>query len=367
MKKILVVITTGFVSWGGLTTAYMNYYRVLDKENLLIDFASMNEVEEDLKKEIGEEGGCYYQLSDKRKKPFRYLLDLNRLLGKNHYDVIHVHGNSATMAGELVLARYNKVLVRIAHCHTSQVQHPIMNQLLLPFFIRSYTVGIACSKVAGDWLYPNGTFEIFHNVINTVKYRFNADHRNHIRKLYKIEDKFVIGHVGKLYEAKNHRFLLEIFKEIYSKNQDVILLLVGDGHLREELEEWVDRSRLNEAVIFAGMQDNAAPFYCGMDVFLFPSLYEGFGLAAVEAQCSGLLCVLSNSLTRETKIAEDTSYIELEKRLWVEEATRKLCQINQEFRSKRSNEAIHQIEVLGLSDRKEARKLRALYLAGEEK
>lgn len=316
-KKILVVITTGFTSWGGLTTVFMNYYRAMDKENLLIDVASMNEAEQELVQEIADNGGKYIKFTDKRKNPIRYYQEYWKIC--KDYDVVHIHGNSPTMAGELYMAKVKKIPIRIAHNHTTQGKHPILNILLSPAFRHSYTVGIACSKQAGDWLYKTKNYKVMKNTIEVQKYGFKDEVRGMLRRNYNIESNDIVyGHVGKFVDQKNHIFLLDVFERIHRINPQTKLLLVGDGDLRETIERKIEEHHLQTAVILVGMQKDASSFYSAMDIFLFPSKIEGFGLALLEAQCSGLRCIASDKVSREVNVTNQVEFLALEKQIWVE-------------------------------------------------
>ena len=210
MKKILIVITTGMAPYGGLTTVMMNYYRAMDRSELKIDFASTNVLCDELRDELKQNNSNYYNLGDRKKCLPIYIYKLKKVLQINQYDVIHVNGNSA-MLFELGIAKKIGVPVRIAHCHTSKTSHPFINNILIDEFKKNYTKAVSVSSTAGDWLYGKNNYTILNNAINTEKYRFCKNIRNEYRNKYNLEGKFVVGHVGKLYEPKNHLFLLKIF------------------------------------------------------------------------------------------------------------------------------------------------------------
>ena len=153
MKRILVIITTAFTSTGGLASVMLNYYRSLDKKELQIDFASTNIVAPDLNAEIRKNGSKYYRLP-KRKNIFFYWKAVKSL--SRNYDIVHVHANSATAVIELSAAKAAGVAKRIHHNHNSKTKHPVINALAHPFFKHSYTNAIACSQLAGDWLFGKG-------------------------------------------------------------------------------------------------------------------------------------------------------------------------------------------------------------------
>lgn len=313
--KILIIITTGFVSYGGLTTVMMNYYRFIDKTIFQIDFASTNEeIESTLKEELSKNGSRYYPLGDRKKEPFRYLCRLDRIIKNGNYDVVHVNSNSATAALELCIAKKNHVRKRIVHNHTGSCEHILLHKLLYPLFLTSYTDSIAVSEKAGEWLFPKGTYTILENGIDCEKYRFSYIYRTEIRKKYGISDNtIVIGHLGKLHKSKNHHFLIQVFNAIHNKCPNSVLLLVGDGELRSKIEEEVERMGINDFVIFAGMQFETQKYLSAMDYFVFPSLWEGMPLSMIEAQASGLACFISDRIDAGVCITDAVYVLSLDK------------------------------------------------------
>lgn len=300
MKRVLVVITTAFVKEGGLTSVMMNYYRALNKDKLQIDFASTNKIQDNLLNEISAEGSVYYKLPH-RSSVISYFRSLSKIC--KTYDVIHIHGNSATTAIELFAAWISNVRKRIVHIHTSKSEHNVMHQLSMPIFKRLNTVPIACSDIAGEWIFGNNNFIILKNAINTSSYLYNKSIRESTRNMLNIDDKFVIGHIGKFMVAKNHSFLLEIFKEILTLKSNSVLLLVGDGVLRPNIEADIDRLNLKNNVIVLGMRNDIPELLQAMDICLLPSLWEGLPLSVLEAQVAGLTCFVSSTITDQVKMS----------------------------------------------------------------
>lgn len=318
MTKILVVFTTAFVPTGGLTTVMMNYYRVLDKRKLRIDFACTNNPPNELLEEIQLQGSTYFKLP-KRKNVFNYFRKLKNLA--KGYDVIHVHGNSSTSVIELFAAKLACVKKRIVHNHNSQTGHPVVNKLLQPFFEKSYTHAVACSLLAGNWLFGKDCFLVLKNAIDVERFRFKKDFRDSIRQELNIpQHDVVLGHIGKFVEAKNHLFLIKIFSKYLEKHPDSTLLLVGDGPYREKIEREIKENGIEQKVVLAGLRTDTPQLLSAMDCFVFPSLWEGLPLSVLEAQASGLPCYLSANITKEVGVAANVQFIELEKSVdfWAE-------------------------------------------------
>jgi glycosyltransferase involved in cell wall biosynthesis len=183
---------------------------------------------------------------------------------------------------------------------------------------------IACSKSSGEWLFGSAckkdNFFIFNNAIDAKTFIFDEDIRTDKRKEFQIEDKFIIGHIGRFTIPKNHEFLIDIFKAVYDRNNNAILMLIGDGELRSLIEKKVNNLGLTNNVIFTGLRSDISELLQVMDVFVFPSLYEGLPVTLVEAQAAGLPCVISDRITGDVKITNLVEYISLDDNIdyWAE-------------------------------------------------
>lgn len=313
-KKILIIITTEFIPSGGLTTVMMNYYRSIDKNKYDIDFGSTNSyVEPNLMLELNKNNSNYYCLGERKRQVHKYIFNLYFLLKHNDYDIIHINSNSATAAIELGIAKLCSVKQRIVHNHTSKCDHRYVHKILYPIFKKLYTDAISCSKKAGNWIFLDGNFTILNNGIISDNFKFNEVKRNIIRKHLDIgENCTVIGHLGKIYKPKNHLFLIDVFFEYHKLNKNSKLMLVGDGDLRKQVEEKVNQYNIVNNVIFCGMQSNVSDYLSAMDIFLFPSIWEGMPLSVIEAQASGLKCFLSNRIDNAVNVTDSVEFYALE-------------------------------------------------------
>ena len=311
MKRVLIVITTGFASWGGLTTVMMNYFRNMDRSDLQVDFASTNEVDEASLAELHTLGARYFNLGDRKKNLPGYMFNLYKLIRREKYDVLHVNGNSATMAFDLLPGCICGVPVRIAHGHTTRSGYPRAHKLLSPFFKKMYTHGVVTSKAAGEWLYGEA-YTVLNNAIDVCRYAFSPETRDRVRKDLGLEGKYVVGNVGKLNPPKNHTFLLDIFKQIHSQRSDAALVIAGGGETEAELRRKCKDLGIEDSVIFLGMLDNTRDILQAFDVFVFTSKFEGLGMALIEAQAAGLECVCSDVVPIETKVSDYIRYLSLE-------------------------------------------------------
>lgn len=210
----------------------------------------------------------------------------------------------------LYAAKRAGIPVRVSHSHSSAGKgEPVRTALKYVLRLGSHwfaTDFFACSELAGRFQFGNrmvdkGDVVLIHNAIDTRRFSFDPVARAEIRKEYDIpEGCVVIGHVGRFVPQKNHVYLLKVFREYNLHNPNSLLLLLGDGTLRSSIMNKIEEYGLSKNVIFTGNVDNAEQYYSAMDIFLMPSTYEGLSLVAVEAQCSGLLVILSNAMTKET-------------------------------------------------------------------
>jgi glycosyltransferase EpsF len=194
------------------------------------------------------------------------------------------------------------------------------------------TQWLACGEAAaingwGRRAFEKGKVIILPNAIDPDRFKFSEKSRREIRTRYGIkDDDFVVGHVGRFYPQKNHEFLIDVFSEVRQQKVNAKLLLLGDGPRQEIIRHKVESLGLTESVIFAGLQNDTAPFYSAMDIFAFPSLWEGLPLTLVEAQYAGLPCVVSENVTKEVIITNYCTQIkELSLILWTIYLKNALC------------------------------------------
>lgn len=329
MIRVLVVESTVF-GYDGITNVMTNYYTYLDHSKIHMDIVTINPVSEKFKRILEKNGSKNYVLPFRNKNPIKYISVLKKILKKGEYDIIHVHGCSATMAVEMFAAKQSGVKVRIAHSHNTTCDHVKIDKLLRPFFDSLCNVGFACGQEAGKWLFPKKSFTVISNGIDLDKYQFNNKYRKEIREQFELENKIIIGHVGRFSEQKNHRKLIDIFREYGKRHDNAKLVLIGDGELREEIENRVKNEKLD--VIFVGITDEVYKWLQAMDIIVFPSLFEGLPLGLVEAQAAGLPCVLSNTISPATKITDNLEFIGLDSSLieWTSEIDELLAKTDRE-------------------------------------
>lgn len=316
IKRVLQVVT--IMNRGGLETMLMNYYRKLDRSKIQFDFMVHREERGDYDDEIEQMGGKIYRMLSI--KPGNYRSYFNQLecffKDNNQYQVVHSHINENS---GFVLKAANRAGIpcRIAHSHLSDLKFDYK----YPFRIygrlnlkSSMTHRFACSQKAGEWLFGKKeaqSLTILNNAVDTNRFRYNTLIRNQYRTKLEIENKLVIGHVGRFNPQKNHEFLIDIFKEVNEQNRATVLLLIGDGYLKSHIEEKVKQLNLSNNVMFLGLREDIPELMQAMDLFLFPSLFEGLPVVLVEAQAAGLRCITSTGVTEEVNITNQVEFLDL--------------------------------------------------------
>lgn len=310
MKRILHVF--GKLDRGGAETMIMNLYRKIDRNNLQFDFVVHTEEVGDYESEILKYGGAIYRVPSYRgNNHFQYVQAWKQLLDEHpEFEIVHGHVRS-TAAIYLYMAKHRgKITISHSHSTTSGngFSAQIKNILQLPIrYIADYMV--APSEAAAIWLFGKNVvnksnFFVLKNSIDAKLYTYNESTRLRIREQLNIENKFVIGHVGRFHQLKNHEFLIDIFYEILKKNKDSVLMLIGDGELYSIIKNKVSLLGIKDQVLFLGKKENVYDYYQAMDMFVFPSYYEGLGLVVIEAQAAGLKSIVSSRIPKEAYLSE---------------------------------------------------------------
>ena len=297
----------------GVSSVVLNYYRNIDHEKCVFDFIIHEPLDTELQKELEQTGSHIYQMPQLsgRNMP-RYKKELRKFFTEHceTYKIVHGHLPNAAVfyLGE---AKRVGVPFRILHSHNSCGSDSMVKRIR-NFFLNHMGVCMAnlyfsCSERAAEYLYGKKRkrrVTIWNNSIEPEKFAFCLKTREILRKQYQIGDQLVIGHMGRFAEQKNHRFLVEIATRLKEQTDDFVLLLVGEGKLRPEIEKKVRELGLKENVIFTGTVKNPQDYYQMMDIFLLPSLYEGLPVVAVEAQAAGLPCFIADTVTEEVVLTD---------------------------------------------------------------
>lgn len=310
--RILHIVT--YMGRGGLETLIMNCYRHIDREQVQFDFLVHRDFRADYDDEIEALGGKIYRLP--RLNPFSpgYFKALHSFFRSHpEYKIVHCHLDCLS-AIPLSAAKKCGIPVRIAHAHSTSQDQDWKYPLKL-FFKKlipsSATHFFACSQAAGNWMFHNQPVTVINNGIDTNLFRFHPDVRNEVRKELGISTQLVLGHTGRFMYPKNHSFLIDIFNEVHKRNPSSSLLLVGAGPMEDQIRSKCDSLGLTDCVHFLGLRTDVERILQAMDIFVMPSIYEGLGIAAVEAQATGLPCFLSDTIPQECAMTDAVYYLPL--------------------------------------------------------
>lgn len=299
----------------GLETMLMNYYRNIDRTKIQFDFLTHRPYRSDYDDEIESLGGKIYYAPRLYPQNYPAYFRWMRKFFKEHpeYKIVHSHIDTMSYL-PLLAAKKAGVPIRIAHSHNTSLDRDFKYLLKQYFRLKINSVcthRLACGEEAGKFLFGNRSFKVIPNAIDAEKFYFNEELRNKKREELGIKGEFVVGHVGRLSYQKNHKFLIEIFKELLKKEPESLLLLVGVGEKEEELRNQVKNLGINDKVRFLGNRSDVNELYQAMDVFVMPSFFEGIPVVGVEAQFAGLPCIFSDKVPEEVKFSSKTNFISL--------------------------------------------------------
>lgn len=312
--RVLQVVT--IMNRGGIETMIMNHYRTIDKSKFQFDFLVHRQEKGDYDDEIEQLGGKIYRAFPIRPwKYFQYFKWLNHFFhNNNHFIAIHSHIQENSGLVFKIAKKHNlNNLISHSHIATLGIDYKYLFRSYGRILTKKYaTKRLACGVKAGEFLYgKNSKFTIFHNAINSNEFSFKPLSREQIRKELGLSNYFVIGNISRFCAQKNHTYIIDIFEQIYNKNNSVKLLLIGDGPLRSEITQKVRDKRLTDNVMFLGIRTDIHRLLQAIDVILFPSLFEGLPVSIIEAQASGLPCILSDTVDKDVKITPNVNFISL--------------------------------------------------------
>ena len=313
MIKILMVL--GNTGRGGAQAYAMNVLRSIDRSRFHIDFVVNYIYENGYADEIRENGSTIHVIPKfKGTNYFAYVRAFNKVLDEGNYDIVHGHVSSSASIYLRIAKEHH--CITIAHSHSAGYRGNGIEQQIKRVFTfgakKQADYWFGCSRLAAERMFgrnykSNPKYHDIPNAIIVDRYRYNEEIRARIREQYGISnDAIVYGHVGSFSAPKNHRFLIEVFKKIYSDQREkACFILVGDGLLKDNIRKMVMQNGLSDRVIFTGNVDNVNEFLMAMDVLVFPSLFDGFPVTLLEAQAAGLPCISSNTITSEVNITEN--------------------------------------------------------------
>ena len=316
-KNVCVCQVLHGIVGGGSEQVVLNYCSRM--HDIHFDLLYQYEPNQQILERFNEAGINCIRIPDKVHHPLKHLWSMFRIFRKGKYDVVHSHLDWFMNSYVCFLATLAGIKKRMAHHHqayTVEASFRAAPRNLLCAIMR-----IPCKLFANHWLacgeaaaingwgrsaVKSGKVTILPNAIDSERFKFNESARREIRAKYGIaEDVFVIGHVGRFFPEKNHKFIVEMFSGYSRRHSCSKLLLVGNGPLQAEIQKLVNQKGLEDKVVFAGLQKDVLGFYCAMDVLVLPSTREAFPMTLVEAQYNGLPCLVSTAVPKETAITDN--------------------------------------------------------------
>lgn len=304
----------------GIETMLMNYYRHIDRDKVQFDFLCNKTKPGAYDQEIETLGGRIYHTPGLNPAKYpKYLSCMKKIFTEHpEYQIVEAH-NGALGVYALHAAKVNKIPVRIFHAHGASITKDwklpikLVCKALLPANMNQhFTCGIAAAECYfGKKVVEQQNYELIPNAIEVERFIFKESTRQSIRMQYQLQNKHVIGHVGRFMRQKNHTFLLDVFAEVAAKDPLAELVLLGDGELQEEIRNKAISLHLEDRVHFIGNVGNANEWYNAFDVFVLPSIWEGLPVVGVEAQANDLPCVFSDNVTREIGLSNKVSFVSL--------------------------------------------------------
>lgn len=309
-KPIRIAQIIGKAVISGVDSVVMNYYRHIDKSRVQFDFFMDGYNKTPLDEEILDLGGRIIKLTPYEKSMYKNIKDCCAAFEKNRYTIVHSHLNTLSVF-PLYAAYRTGVPVRIAHNHSTtsrgEFKRNLMKQALRPFSKTFATHYAACGDYPARWLFGTktvrqGKVRLIKNAVDTSRFYPDTKAGSRIRKEFGLESRFIVGHVGRFVFPKNHEFIVRVFAEVYKKNPNAALILVGTGELETDVRRLVKELGIEQAVIFTGLRRDIPDFLNAFDVFFLPSRYEGLPVVGMEAQAVGLPCLMSDAVTKDTAV-----------------------------------------------------------------
>jgi len=319
--KLRVLQVTGSLRVGGLENVALNIFRFCDRNNYSFDYLVYGDTVEPLEEEVQNLGGRVFHIPYPHNGMMTYFREMKKIMREcGPYDVVHSH--SLFNSGFVMLAAAQmKIPVRISHAHSdrrntkTKLPRKIYNSCMQFLINRYSTVRFACSEGAGRYLYGSGFGEdvrLVKNGIDAEKFRPNKNLRQKIRKEFGFEENKIVLHVGRLAEVKNQKKIIDVFHHVCRADPSVRLLIAGDGELKEALQSQIDALGLDSAAILTGTRSDIPALLSAADAYIMPSLYEGVSLSLIEAQVSGIPCLVSsNAAAAETRLTDCLHILEL--------------------------------------------------------
>lgn len=323
-KKILFV---GFgEEYGGVEQLVFSLCDSTFKDKYEFDFLSYYHIPEITREKILHLNSNWYYVTRYSKNLFRFFKEIfSFYISHPEYKIVYCNANHASMIMYTLPLWFSRKIKIVFHSHVREADNKFLHKLFRILVNWRCDLRIACSGQAAEWMYgKNKNVQIVYNGIDIERFKYDEETRKKLRNQYGLNNRLVIGHVGRLTPVKNHLFLIDVFNEILRINPNAFLVLIGDGELYDEIKARINQLALDANVLMLAFQTDIHKFYQMMDMFILPSIAEGFGLSGIEALTSGVSTFYSDGIPNEFDIKEFIHYISLDKtaREWAEEIMR---------------------------------------------
>ena len=314
-KKILIYISD-LKTGNGISACIMNYYDCLIKRGAIVHFLLNSGESSDFTQKVLDSNSKIFALPINTSKPKKKNINFIRDVMSNGYDIVHVNSSGFYALAILQIAKKNRIKVRIYHAHNPKEKRSakviLREMLYVNPSIRKANFYAACSSNAGNSVYNHQNYVVINNAMNIDKFKYVQSFRKEIHDELDLKDKFVVGVVGRIEAQKNPYRIIDIFEEFHKLKSNAVLIWAGDGTLKDNIVQYVEKKEIEDCVIFLGVRKDVNKLYSSMDIFLLPSIFEGLGLVFVEAQISGLMCFGSDKVPKDVAITNKMHFYQLD-------------------------------------------------------
>lgn len=314
MKVLMVGITSGL---GGVENFICNISELLVKRGVQVDFLVHQTPDPRIMKRINDINSNLYYVKGIKRGIFSFWRDITKFYKKHQYDIVHIHECGPSFSIYILPILLKKNTKIIVHSHNGDGKKlNILAKILKKIQNKKADGFWACSEVAADWLFNKNIissekYSLIYNGIDINKYSFSLDAREKIRKEFNLVNKLVFGSVARFERQKNHYFMIDMFNEYQKNDENSVLLLIGEGTLKNEIQNKVIKLGIEKKVLFLGLKNNVNEFMSAFDVFLLPSLFEGLPFVGIEAQAAACPLLVSNTVSEQLKITKLVNYFDL--------------------------------------------------------
>lgn len=331
MKKVLIGYVLDGRS-GGVDRYIMNVRDGLGSD-VQVDFLTTHKSDE-LENLLSKSGSRLFEVP-RATRPVEHYRCVRKIIEKNRYDSVYFNISTGVMFPGVMAAKKAGAPRIVVHSHAAGIDsagsfkrylNMIFHRMGRIVISHSATAFFACSEIAGNWMFTkrimnSNKFSVVNNAIRVENFAYDEKLRNKTRKELGIPDSAaVLGHVGNFLYAKNHEFLVDVFALCHEKHPDSRLIMVGSGPLRDSIRNKVKELGLEKNTIFIDECPSTVPYLMAMDIFVMPSHFEGFGIAAIEAQCTGLPCILSDVIPKTAALTSSNVFLPADNpKIWADE------------------------------------------------